>query len=248
MTKVAMVTDEHFPHQDDRARSVAMQIVHDFDPDVRICGSDGMDFYALSKFDKDPARMTSSKLQMEIDYWKAGQREWCDASPNAKPLFLLGNHEDRLRKYLWRHPELADLNALKLENVLDFKKLKIGNPDGTEILFHDQLLIRHGERIRQHSGYTAKAELEREFYSISILTGHTHRGGVHYATTRKGVVEAHECFCLCRLDPEYILNPNWQQGIVLTEVDKHSLSIVDIPFHPRGDKLIARWNNTEYIS
>lgn len=243
-----MVTDEHFPHQDDHARSLALKIVRDFNPDVRICGSDGMDFYSISKFDKDPDRIASTTLQDEINQWKAGQREWRDASPNARPLFLLGNHEDRLRKYLWRHPELWGLEALKLQNVLGFAELGIENQDGNEILLHNKLLIKHGERVRTHSAYSAKAELEKEFYSVSILSGHTHRGGVHYATTRKGVVEAHECFCLCRLDPEYTSNPNWQQGIVLAEVDKNYLSIVDIPFQSSGKKLTARWNNMEYKS
>ena len=168
--------------------------------------------------------------------------------PNAKPLFLLGNHEDRLRKYLWRHPELWGLEALKLPSLLGFSELGIENPDGGEILLFDRLLIKHGERVRQHSAYSARAELEKEFYAVSILSGHTHRGGVHYATTRNGIVEAHECFCLCRLDPEYVFNPNWQQGLVLAEVDKIYLSITDIPFQPHGRKLAARWNGRQYRS
>ncbi len=54
MTRLVFPTDEHFPFQDEHARSVALQIVADFQPEVRIAGSDGLDFYALSKFDKDP--------------------------------------------------------------------------------------------------------------------------------------------------------------------------------------------------
>jgi hypothetical protein len=246
MTKVAMPTDEHFPYQDNRARNLAMRIVSDFNPDLRICGSDGMDFYALSKFDKDPKRMDG--LQNEVDQWIAGQKEWRDASPNALPFFLVGNHEDRLRKYLWKHPELSGLRALELPNLLEFEKLGIETNETAEYVLYKKLLIRHGLYARMHSGYSAKAELEKEFYSISILTGHTHRGGSIYATTRNGVVEAHECFCLCTLEPEYIQHPNWQQGIVLAEVTSKSLSVESIPFFLRGKKLVTQWRDREYIS
>lgn len=240
-----MVTDEHFPFQNEKARSVAMSIVRAFDPDIRICGSDGLDFYALSKFDKNPERASSSKLQLEINAWKTGQREWRDASPNAKPFFLTGNHEDRLRKYLWKHPELADLEVLRLENILDFAGLGI-EEGGSELMLYDNLVIRHGDHVRKYSGYSAKAELEREFFSRSILTGHTHRGGSHFATARGKVIEAHECFCLCSLEPEYVEHPNWQNGIVLAEVDKNHLWVDPILFHNYKGKVIAHWRGKEY--
>ena len=55
--KLAFVTDEHHPFQDDHARSVALKIVQDFDPDMVVCGSDGIDFYQVSHFDKNPERV-----------------------------------------------------------------------------------------------------------------------------------------------------------------------------------------------
>jgi len=80
MTKIAIPTDEHIPFQDDRARAVALKIVADYQPDIRIAGSDGVDFYMLSRFDKNPLRAAFG-LQGEIDMWKASQREWRDAAP-----------------------------------------------------------------------------------------------------------------------------------------------------------------------
>jgi hypothetical protein len=254
LTKIAFPTDEHYPFQDDHARSVALQIVADFKPDIRIAGSDGMDFYSISKYDKDPARIKEAGLQHEIDLWKAGQREWRDACPEAHAFFILGNHEDRLRRYLWRHPELADLDVLRLNSLLGLPSLNIyweqekGLRANLELLLHGRLLIKHGEVVRKHSAYAARAELESEFYAISILTGHTHRGGSHYATTRNGVVVAHEAFCLCRLDPPYLRNPNWQQGIVLATVDQTSLpSIEPVPFFQRNGKVTAIWREKEYV-
>ena len=247
--KILFPTDEHYPFQDERARSVALQIARDFDPDLRIAGSDGIDFYTLSSFDRDPERITGSHLQQEINLWRAGQREWIDAAPNAEAKFIIGNHEDRLRRYLWKHPELTGLDALKLANLLGLQDLGIEMADksGLEVLAGD-LVIKHGSFVRKNSGYAAYAELEREKFSISVLTGHTHRGGTTYTTSRKGVVVAHECFCLCDLEPDYISNPNWQQGIVLATVGSGLPSIEAIPFYTYKRKLRAVWRGKEYIS
>lgn len=252
--KIAFPTDEHFPFQDERARSVALQIVKDFDPDVRITGSDGVDFYSISKFDKNPKRLKLYGLQAEINAWRAGQREWLDAAPNAKTKFIRGNHEDRLIRYLWRHPEIADLEVLTLPSVLGLKQLKIGweyskgDKANMEFQVRDQLLIKHGAIVRKHSAYTARAELESEYYQINTLTGHTHRGGTTYAQTRRGLVVGMECFCLCDLDPEYVAKPNWQHGIVLATVERSGVQIEPVPFWNSGRKVHTYWRDKHYIS
>jgi hypothetical protein len=253
MTKLAFVTDEHFPYQDEHARYVALQIVRDYQPDIRIAGSDGMDFYSISKFDKNPKRVTD-QLQEEIDSWSAGQREWISAAPEAHAFFIIGNHEDRLRKYLWKHPELSGLEVLQLPTLLNLASLGIyweknkGDRANYELNLFDRLIVKHGDIIRTHSSYTARAELEREAYSISVLTGHSHRGGTHYMRTRQGIVLAQECFCLCDLEPEYIAHPNWQQGLVLAEVTAKSLFVEPIPFYNVRGKVRAIWRGNEYRS
>ena len=47
------------------------------------------------------------------------------------------------------------------------------------------------------------------------ITGHCHRGGSFLKTDRFGVWGWWEGFCLCHLNPDWIKNPNWQQGITL---------------------------------
>lgn len=247
--KVAFPTDEHFPFQDDQAREVAMCMVQDFDPDLLVLGSDGLDFYDISTFDKDPARVKID-LQQEIDLWKGGVREWTTAAPRAVKRYIPGNHEDRLRRYLWRHPEIAALEALNLNMILDFAALGIQWDEQAysqaEIVLFDRLSIRHGRYVRQSAGLSARAELEADRYSISCMTGHTHRGGTVHAMTRDGMVTAQECFCLCRLDPTYMARPNWQQGIVLAEVSEDHLSFEAIPIVSCAGNKVAYWRGKEY--
>ena len=231
---------------DHNAVDLALKIVEDFNPDIRIAGSDGVDFYSLSSFDKNPERILS--LQGEINSWCETQRMWLDAAPKARNYFLVGNHEDRLRRWLWKHPELSSLSCLSLDNLFSFKELKIqlADKEGLEVSFFDKLVVTHGSVVRQWSGYTARAELERRRYSVSVMSGHTHRGGRVMTTVRGAAIEALECFCLCSLAPEYTYNPDWQQGIVLAEVNKDYVSFDMIPFHEKRGKKVARWRGKEY--
>lgn len=248
--RVVFPSDMHYPYQDNDAILLAMTIARDFDPTVRVSGSDGVDFYSLSKFDKNPLRRKS--IDFEVDMWTAGERAWNDATPNAVAVYLMGNHEFRLQRYLWRHEEISDLRALQIPSFMRLDELGIVYEDSqhelanTEIQFGN-LVIKHGSIVRKHSGYTARGELEKEFYQVNMLTGHTHRGGLTYATTRNGVVQGVEGFCLCDLKPAYVDKPNWQQGTVLVTVhDDGDISFEPILFRRRIGEVYARWRGKEY--
>jgi predicted phosphodiesterase len=251
--KLIFPTDEHHPFQDNRALSVAHQIAQDFNPDLRIAGSDGMDFYSISRFDKNPERLSEFRLQEEINSWIRGQKDWRSATPHAKAFFLKGNHEDRWRRLLWSNPNIAGLDVLQLPHLLRLKELDIfwekdkGLNGNTELNLYGKLLLKHGEIVRKFSGYSAKAELEKEMHAISVIHGHTHRGGTYYVTTRSGVVTAQEGFCLCNLEPEYVQHPNWQQGMVVAEVEPDYVNIEPIPFRRLKGKVTARWRGKEYV-
>jgi hypothetical protein len=245
--KIAFPTDQHVPYEDREAVELAMKVIADFDPDEIIVGSDGLDFYAVSKFDKDPLRGDTTKIQYEIDRWEENQRAWMSAAPRARRRFLIGNHEERLQRYLWRNPEIADLRSLKLSKVLEFSDLEIDGEPEQEIVYFDKVMFRHGSVVRKGSAMSAKAELEQAKFAMSVNTGHTHRGGTHYSRTRAGIIQANECFCLCGLQPHY--DPgfvDWQQGTVLTTVGYNFLFIEPIPFTRRFGKLEAVWRGKLY--
>jgi hypothetical protein len=247
--KIAFPTDEHVPFDDPRAREVALKIVQDFKPDHFVSGSDGLDFYLLSKFDKNPERAKLG-LQHEINAWKSVQREWDDAlGEGTEKHFVLGNHEDRLRKYLWKHPEIASLDGMQLHIILGLEGLGYTNAlmSKDEVVFNEALVVKHGGVVRKHSGNSARGELEQERFAISTLTGHTHRGGHVYARTRFGDIQACEGFCLCSLNPEYVTHPDWQQGIVLAEVWGSQVTFEPVLIQGDGKKT-AIWRGKEYAS
>lgn len=231
--KVAIIlNDLHVPYHDQRAIDVMLHYVKDKNPDDIILAGDLYDCYALSRFDKDPKRIDS--LQDEIDeglkIWKSLKK----ASPKSRLTLIEGNHEHRLQKYLMKNPGMYSLNALKPENLFCLKDLNINFKTSEETFFlNANLVITHGAiddgcKLSQHSGYSAKNTLDK-WGNTSGVMGHSHRMGVSNKTiAHKQMVQWVENGCLCKLNPDYVKNPNWQQGFSVIYYTKNRFHIVPI--------------------
>lgn len=247
--KIAFPTDIHAPYHDPRAISLATQIIRDYKPDILLNGGDACDFYSISSFDKDPNRMKLG-FQNEIDEFQEVQRQLIRACPTSAERYLLvGNHEDRLRRYLWKNPELHTLDALKLDSILGLdsmatqviEELRIGNT-----------LFKHGDLIRKHSAYAAKGTLVNMGHQFNVIFGHTHRFGRHFKTRGDGsVVWGLEGGCLCDPDQaDYMQGvPNWQQGLLLVNIVDEVAEPETILFHEHSKTILkAVWRGKEYRS
>lgn len=222
-TSFVILSDIHYPYEDAKAVKAAVNFIKEKQPDVVVLNGDILDFYDLSRFNKSPDRVQC--LQKEINKAKKLFKDIREAIPLGEIYFIKGNHEARLEKYLMKNPELYSLDALKLSNILDLKQYGIAFIDKSLRL--GPLKIIHGDLVRKYSSYTAKGELEK--HDCSGISGHTHRGGIHYQQTPERYLMWAESFCLCGLQPEYIDEPNWQQGILYGWVKKDSFCVVPIP-------------------
>lgn len=236
------ISDTHIPYFDPFAWQLTLNIVRAVQPTTVNVLGDALDFYQLSTFDKNPERLKDGGLQEDLDQWYRMARDLQRAAPAAcKFKFVPGNHEDRLRRYLNRNPELFGLRALELPSLMRLDELGFEYfADEIEIV-PNLLLGKHGIVVRKDSAYSAKGELEREKYAISTITGHTHRMGTHYTTTRLGLVKAHENGCLCLQNPEFVTGlPNWQMGATMTtHYGGDVFHVEDIPYFNSGDHIKA---------
>lgn len=207
MTTIAL-GDIHAPFQSNRDLRIAYRVIEDLQPDKIILMGDCIDFYAISSFSREPKRVL--QLQNEIDTTKE-ILGMIDSLSNAEIVYLMGNHEDRLQRYLMAHPEIYNLDNLKLEYLLGLDKLNIKIK--AEVKEGD-LIYTHGKYVSKHSAYSVKRELESRAYQISVLMGHTHRQGMFSITGYKNTVDGYEIGCLCE-DQEYAINPNWQRGFAV---------------------------------
>lgn len=210
------VNDQHFPFQDPVAISLSTEFIRSSKPDAIDVLGDLLDFYGLSRFDKDPGRTGS--LQEEID--EAGEylAELRRAAPRAEIRYSLGNHENRLQKYIWQNSaELASLKTLSLPSLLSLDKLKIQCHDDLHPYHVGPLLFVHGTMARKHSGASAKAHYDR--FGCPVIHGHCHRLGAYYHRVWDTQHGAWENGCLCSIDPHYALKPDWQQGFSVIYFD-----------------------------
>ena len=221
--KFVVISDIHFPYQDDKALKAVYKFLKQRPVDTIILNGDILDFYDVSSFDKDPDRINS--LQEEINMAEKFFKKLRTIKPDARIVFIKGNHSSRLERYLKKHPELYSLDALKLPNLLGLKKYNIEYSDkGIKL---GSLKIIHGTIVKKFSGYTARAEMEKN--DCSGISGHTHRLAVYYKRTPSRDLMWAESGCLCDLNPEYIDNPSWNQGFLYGIIEKDSFSIVPLP-------------------
>ena len=177
-------------------------------PDGVLLNGDILDLYRLSRFTKNPSIPLQS-LEVEIDTCETILLAQIPESTRQR-FWIGGNHEDRYRRYIWdKAPEL-DVEPLKFSKLAKcpdygFKYLEYG--DGVML---GKLYVTHGEVVRKHSGYTAKAHFDK--YGVSVLHGHTHRLGQYSHRNRSGQFGAWENGCLCKLTPEFDHYPDWQHG------------------------------------
>lgn len=219
MKKLMVFGDIHVPFHSKPAQSIVLSVISEWKPDVIVLNGDLLDFYGLSPFDRDPER----KCGLEDEFQLANRYlDHIDtAAPDALKIFEEGNHEDRLRKYIWRNsPALAGLGGVDTESFLKlsergWKFVPYFNPvESTGVPGYDLngILIMHGLFARKASAATARAHFER--FHCSGIHGHTHRLGVFLFRAYGGAYTWLESGCLCGLEPSYTPSPDWQNGFV----------------------------------
>lgn len=88
--KFVVISDIHFPYQDDKAIKAALDFIKTNPVDTIILNGDILDFYDVSSFDKDPDRINS--LQKEIDMAQKFFKKLRTIKPDARIVFIKGNH------------------------------------------------------------------------------------------------------------------------------------------------------------
>lgn len=214
--------DSHSLFSDPKALGVVKAIIKDVQPDVVVHLGDLLDCYHLSNFDRDPNRLFS--IQDEINWGRAHLHEVAQLAPGAERWLLEGNHEDRLKRTIWRltgaasslpqldvfHEAMTWPKLLKLDEI-GWEWVPTGLQSKTPIL--PKVITKHGTTVAKWSGNTAKAEWLK--YGKSGMSGHVHRLAEFVHRDHNGSHKWVEAGCTCQLDPEWTSDPDWHQGCVI---------------------------------
>ena len=107
LKRIFFLPDAHVPHHSTAAFQIAIRACKRFDPDILVVLGDFADFYSVSSHDKDPARTQLLSIEVRAVRSCLAQLEALDVK---RKIFLMGNHEYRLQRYLCtRAPELFDM-------------------------------------------------------------------------------------------------------------------------------------------
>jgi len=235
--KSVFISDTHHPYHDEVAVELMLSFLRWYQPDIIFLIGDIVDFYALSSFDKDPNRMLN--LQEELDSAHSFFSRLRTDHPNARIVYREGNHEDRLMRYLRKHPELYNLRSMQMLDLLGVSNLRIEHYGYKDIVEYHGFQVEHGDVVRKRGAYTAAAMMEKRLKSGII--GHTHRMGAHYRTIHKKTQVWYENGCLCSLRPEYVMGvPDWQQGFSVGTYYVHKKDFVVEQIAIREDMLFFR--------
>lgn len=201
---------------------------------------DTLDLPAQSRHHQEIAFQNSTNLAIQRAYeYLAQQRA---TVPNANIVFLEGNHDCRIYKYLAenapavatmrRAGEPTDWPVNSLPHLLRMDELGVhyasGYPAG-EYWLNENLRCIHGDRVNS-SGSTAMKYINANHH-ISTIYGHIHRIEMLYHTNHTSTGPARNAAfspgCLCRVDGSVPsvkggITPNekpvkywenWQQGV-----------------------------------
>lgn len=201
---IVVASDFHVPFQDDKAIGAFLHYCKTNQPNVIVLNGDILDMFMLSRFTKGEGRNPYEEIQ-ECRKILAKIREVC---PQAYVFYVIGNHETRLERYvLSKAPELASL----VEDVFTILKVKDFEIQGcSSLLVNDNFKFKHGTLLGNRSCLSAMKELENAYMSGS--SGHSHRLGKYIVRKAGRKFVWLESGGLMRLDPEYMIEPNWQQG------------------------------------
>ena len=218
MKQWVVTNDWQIPFHDKPAVELFMRFVENLRPHGLVWNGDIVDCYALSKFSKNPIGPAS--LDIEIRY----ARKFMDRLSKVTTVrwWLGGNHEDRLRKHIWNNPDVFNVlektpERYQFPSLFGLQHYGFSWKNYGEAVWLGKLLVTHGSIVRKHSAESARSHYLK--YGVPIMIGHTHRLGAYYHTDLSGPAVALENGCLCRLDPEYDPNPDWQQGFSIVTVD-----------------------------
>jgi len=137
-----------------------------FEPDTVVVIGDFIDCFAVSNYSKDPTRLLG--LQEEV----AHATDLLDRITAKRKIYVCGNHEDRLQRYL------AD-KAPELMPFIDIPRLLGLNERGWEWVPYKQSTKIGKLHITHDIGVATRYTVFRvlETFQSSAVTGHTHRLG-----------------------------------------------------------------------
>lgn len=219
MESALVLSDLHYPWQDDRYIKIANKIIKLIKPDHVIQVGDALDASGISSYLQDPSK--ESRLISEIDQYNKQLDYWASIMKKGSIFHQLeGNHSQRLQRYLAKNcKEIHEI----IPKIPDLLKIKERSKGPVKFKWHplsDWRSCKIGDAYIHHGIYYDKnlavSNLTR--YGVKFIQGHSHRFQTAYDGKIWSVSLGHGSLAD---KTAHMPSPNsWQQAMGIVWVDK----------------------------
>ena len=227
------------PTHDEKCISILISMIKSIKPDIIVCVGDNLDLPEMGKYVTYPAYAQTT--QASIDRATMFCAQMRNAAPDSRIVWLAGNHEERMPKYLVQNAGAAyglrkgntpeSWPVLSVPYLCRMDEYKIEYRPGypaADFWINNKLRIIHGDRVKS-GGSTAHVYLNNE--KTSVIYGHIHRIETAFKTREDfdgpRTIMAASPGCLARIDGAIPSTrggvdldgrpltryENWQQGV-----------------------------------
>lgn len=216
--RVGILSDVHVPYHAEIAVRAAVEDLLAAGIDALVLNGDICDFYAISRYMKDPRKRNFSSELKACREFLAWIRE---QFPTIPIVMKSGNHEERYLAWLWQHAaELADEPMMGLGQWLGLAEQRIELVEDKRPIMAGRLPILHGHE--KGNGISAPVNQARGAFlrlHHTVLEGHGHRTSAHSEPDMFGSeVFCWSTGCLCDLRPEYARFNKFNWGFAIVDV------------------------------
>lgn len=215
---VGILSDIHVPFHSETALRAAVDALAGDKIEALVMNGDTADFYAISRWTKNPAKRNFRGELQAIRELLGWIRQ---TFPEIPIVFKSGNHEERFEHWLWQHaPEISDEPEMGLDHWLRLREYDMELVKDHRPIMLGKLPVLHGHE--KGKGISAPVNQARGAFlrlHHTVLEGHGHRTSGHCEPDMFGAeVFCWSTGCLCDLRPEYARINKWNHGFALCTV------------------------------
>jgi predicted phosphodiesterase len=215
---VGILSDVHVPYHSEIAVAAAVGFLKNENLSALLLNGDIADFYAISRYMKDPKqRDFKSELEAVRDFIAYLRHEF----PDIPIVYKLGNHEERWQHWLWQHAaEISDDPRMSLSAWLNLTENGVDLVEDQRPVMLGKLPVLHGHELPK--GMAAPVNVARGAFLrtlSTVLVGHSHRTSNHAESDMwHKEVGCWSTGCLCDLRPDYCVINRWNHGFAVCTV------------------------------
>jgi len=120
---ILLLSDIHVPYHNIQALTLALKYGLENEVNTVLLNGDIIDFYAISRFEKDPRKRNfGHEVLMTRQFLQTLRKLF----PNAAIYYKCGNHDIRYEHYIMRNaPDLLGMNEFSFESLMKLDELNI---------------------------------------------------------------------------------------------------------------------------